>query len=58
MKTLFCVTIVRACEQIQDEAHAHLMCRDADVCALRRAFAYLLSQFSNDFPGEQSYLRQ
>ena len=34
-----------ACEGIQDEAHAHLMCRDAYVCALRRKFAYLFSQF-------------
>jgi hypothetical protein len=39
-----------ACEKIQDEAHALSMCRDTDVCALRKKFAYLfISQFSDDF---------
>jgi len=33
-------------EQIQDEAHALLMCRDADVCALRRKSAYLFTSQS------------
>jgi hypothetical protein len=28
-----------ACEEIQDNAHALLMCRDADVSVLRRKFA-------------------
>jgi hypothetical protein len=49
--SLFCDRC--ACEEIQDEAHAHLMCRDADVCALRKKFAYLFSHFSDDFSIKQ-----
>eukprot|EP00983_Pelagomonas_calceolata_P047478 1140662-Pelagomonas_calceolata.AAC.3 len=30
-----------SCDEIQDKAHALLVCRDANVCALRRKFAYL-----------------
>jgi hypothetical protein len=37
--------------------HASLTCRDADVCALRRNFAYLFSQFSDDFSVEQPYFK-
>ena len=32
-----------ACELIQDEVHALLMCTDTDVCASRRKFAYALT---------------
>ena len=31
-----------------DEAHALLICKNADVCALRWKFAYLFSQFLDD----------
>ena len=40
-ETLFCVRC--ACEEVQDKAHALLMCRDADVCALRRKFVPIQS---------------
>eukprot|EP00983_Pelagomonas_calceolata_P077251 1153786-Pelagomonas_calceolata.AAC.1 len=30
------------CDEIQDEAHALSVCRDANVCALRRMQAYLV----------------
>eukprot|EP00983_Pelagomonas_calceolata_P077129 1153738-Pelagomonas_calceolata.AAC.1 len=46
------------CDEIQDEAHALLVCRDADVCALRRKHAYLFNCFSGDFSMEQPYLQQ
>ena len=42
---------------IQDEGHALLACRDADVCALR-TYAYLFNCFSGDFSMEQPYLQQ
>ena len=43
---------------IQDEGHALLACRDADVCALRRKYAYLFNCFSGDFSMEQPYVQQ
>jgi len=33
------------------------MCRDANVCALRRKFAYLFSQFSDYSSVEQPYFK-
>eukprot|EP00983_Pelagomonas_calceolata_P128556 1161522-Pelagomonas_calceolata.AAC.5 len=47
-----------SCDEIQDEAHALWVCRDADVCALRRKYAYLFNCFSGDSSMEQSYLQQ
>eukprot|EP00983_Pelagomonas_calceolata_P057144 1144937-Pelagomonas_calceolata.AAC.3 len=44
-------------DQIQDEAHALLVCREADVCALRRKH-YLFHCFSGDSSMEQPYLQQ
>jgi len=38
--------------------HALLMCRDAGVCALRRKFAYLSRQISDDFSAEQPLRQQ
>eukprot|EP00983_Pelagomonas_calceolata_P044642 1139392-Pelagomonas_calceolata.AAC.2 len=46
------------CDEIQDETHALLVCRDADVCALRRKHAYLFDCSSGDFSMEQPYLQQ
>eukprot|EP00983_Pelagomonas_calceolata_P054567 1143742-Pelagomonas_calceolata.AAC.3 len=45
-----------SCDELQDEAHALLVCRDADVCTLRRKYAYLF--FSGDFSMKQPYLQQ
>eukprot|EP00983_Pelagomonas_calceolata_P042939 1138712-Pelagomonas_calceolata.AAC.4 len=46
------------CDEIQDEAHALLVCRDTDVCALRRKHAYLFDCSSGDSSMEQPYLQQ
>eukprot|EP00983_Pelagomonas_calceolata_P054247 1143628-Pelagomonas_calceolata.AAC.7 len=35
-----------SCDDMQDEAHAPLVCRAADVCALRRKHAYLFNSTS------------
>eukprot|EP00983_Pelagomonas_calceolata_P020665 649881-Pelagomonas_calceolata.AAC.1 len=35
-----------SCDEIQDEVHALLVCRDEDVSALRRKYAYLFNCFS------------
>jgi len=40
------------CAQIQDEAHALLMCWHAGLCALRCKYAHLFSQFAVDFSVE------
>eukprot|EP00983_Pelagomonas_calceolata_P047243 1140546-Pelagomonas_calceolata.AAC.1 len=45
-----------SCDEIQNEAHALLVCRDADVCTLRRKCAYLFNCLSGDFSMEQPYL--
>eukprot|EP00983_Pelagomonas_calceolata_P022188 697708-Pelagomonas_calceolata.AAC.1 len=45
-------------DEIQDEVHALLICRYADVCASRRKYAYLFNCFSGDFSKEQPYLQQ
>eukprot|EP00983_Pelagomonas_calceolata_P005195 169633-Pelagomonas_calceolata.AAC.1 len=45
-------------DEIQDEVHALLICRDADVCALRRKYACLFNCFSGDISTEQPYLQQ
>ena len=37
------------CAQVQDEVHALLTCRDVGLCALRRKYAHLFSQFVGDF---------
>eukprot|EP00983_Pelagomonas_calceolata_P046603 1140262-Pelagomonas_calceolata.AAC.3 len=47
-----------SCDEIQDEAHALPVCRDTDVCALRRKHAYLFNCFSGAFSPEQPYLQQ
>eukprot|EP00983_Pelagomonas_calceolata_P068770 1150062-Pelagomonas_calceolata.AAC.1 len=47
-----------SCDEIQDEAHALLVRRDANVCALRRKYAYLFNCFSGDFSMEQPILQQ
>jgi hypothetical protein len=47
-----------ACEQIQDEVHALLVCKNATVCALRIQFAYLFSQLLSVCSVEQYYLQQ
>ena len=35
-----------------------MMCRDVGLCALRRKYAHLLSQFAGDVLVERSYLAQ
>eukprot|EP00983_Pelagomonas_calceolata_P036021 1127253-Pelagomonas_calceolata.AAC.1 len=47
-----------SCDEIQDEAHVLLVCRDADVCALRRKYANLFNCFSGDVSMEQPSLQQ
>eukprot|EP00983_Pelagomonas_calceolata_P044756 1139430-Pelagomonas_calceolata.AAC.7 len=47
-----------SCDEVQDEAHALLVCRDANFCALRRKHAYLFNCFLDDFSMEQPYLQQ
>ena len=44
------------CAQVQDEVQALLMCRDLGLCALRRKYAHLFSQFAGDFSVERPYL--
>ena len=46
------------CAQVQDEVHALLMCRDVGLCALRRKYAHLFSQFVGEFSVERPYLTQ
>eukprot|EP00983_Pelagomonas_calceolata_P047244 1140546-Pelagomonas_calceolata.AAC.2 len=45
-------------DEVQDEVHALLIRRDADVCALRRKYGYLFNCFSGDFSMKQPYLQQ
>eukprot|EP00983_Pelagomonas_calceolata_P079520 1154727-Pelagomonas_calceolata.AAC.1 len=47
-----------SCDEIQDEAHALLVCRDANVCALRRKYAYLFNCVSGDFSMVQPFSQQ
>jgi hypothetical protein len=47
-----------SCDEIQDEAHALLMCRDTDVCTLRRKYAPLFDCLSANFSLEQPYFHQ
>eukprot|EP00983_Pelagomonas_calceolata_P061246 1146748-Pelagomonas_calceolata.AAC.1 len=47
-----------SCDEIQDEAYALLVCRDADVCALRGKYTYLFICFSGGCSMEQPYLQQ
>ena len=46
------------CAQVQDEVHALSMCRDVGLCALRRKYAHLFSQFAGDFSVERLCLTQ
>ena len=52
------------CAQVQDEVQALLMCRDLGLCAPRRKYAHLFSQFAGDFSVQRasmiarSYLTQ
>jgi len=46
------------CAQVQDEVHALLMCRDVGICALRRKYAHLFSQFAGDFSVKRPYHTQ
>jgi len=41
-----------------DEVHALLTCRDVSLCALRRKYAHLFSQFAGDFSVERPHLTQ
>eukprot|EP00983_Pelagomonas_calceolata_P045407 1139726-Pelagomonas_calceolata.AAC.4 len=43
------------CDEIQDKAHALLACSDANVCVLRRNYAYLFNCFSGDSSMEQPF---
>jgi hypothetical protein len=43
-------------EILEEAHHALLTCRDADIYALRKTFAYLFSQFPDEFSVEQRWL--
>eukprot|EP00983_Pelagomonas_calceolata_P047659 1140746-Pelagomonas_calceolata.AAC.2 len=45
-------------DEVQDEAHALLVCRGAHVCALRRKYVHLFKCFSGDFSMEQPFTQQ
>eukprot|EP00983_Pelagomonas_calceolata_P015015 477806-Pelagomonas_calceolata.AAC.1 len=47
-----------SCDETQDRARGLLVCRDANVCALRRKYAYLFHCFSGAFSMEQPFLQQ
>ena len=53
--TLFYVTVMIV---LRYKVHALLMCRDVSVCALRRKYAHLFSQFAGDASVERPYLTQ